>query len=94
MIPSLAALAIFGYTPSGVELLVILIVALLVFGRRLPDVARSLGKGIVEFKKGLRNVEEEVERSSAEPAKQVPAQPAGTAPKSLEASKPAEPPTA
>ncbi|MGR3296512.1 MAG: Sec-independent protein translocase subunit TatA/TatB, partial [Candidatus Bathyanammoxibius sp.] len=36
--------------PGGWEWLVILIVALLIFGKRLPDVMRSLGKGVVEFK--------------------------------------------
>jgi TatA/E family protein of Tat protein translocase len=38
-----------------VELVVILLVALLVFGRRLPEVARSMGQGLVEFRKGLRD---------------------------------------
>ena len=42
------------------ELIVIGIVALLIFGRRLPEVGRSLGKGIVEFKKGLKETEDEV----------------------------------
>jgi sec-independent protein translocase protein TatA len=36
------------------EVIVILLVALLLFGRRLPEVARSLGQGLVEFRKGLR----------------------------------------
>jgi len=42
------------------ELVIILAIGLLLFGRRLPDVGRSLGKGIVEFKKGLKGIEEEV----------------------------------
>lgn len=46
------------------ELIVIGLIALLFFGRRLPEVGRSLGKGIVEFKKGLRDVEDEVKRES------------------------------
>ncbi|HEB54564.1 MAG TPA: twin-arginine translocase TatA/TatE family subunit [bacterium] len=36
------------------ELLVILAVVLLLFGHRLPGMARSLGSGITEFKRGLR----------------------------------------
>ena len=36
---------------------------LLIFGRRLPEVGRSLGKGIVEFKKGLAGIEEDVSQS-------------------------------
>jgi sec-independent protein translocase protein TatA len=54
------------YTPGIWEILAILLVALLLFGRRLPEVGRSLGRGIVEFKKGLRNVEDEIERASSE----------------------------
>ncbi|HPP54718.1 MAG TPA: twin-arginine translocase TatA/TatE family subunit, partial [Thermoguttaceae bacterium] len=37
------------------ELLVICILALILFGNRLPSVMRSLGQGITEFKKGLRD---------------------------------------
>ncbi len=43
------------------ELIVILALGLLLFGRRLPDVGRSLGKGIIEFKKGLKGIEDEVD---------------------------------
>ena len=39
---------------------VILIIGLLLFGKRLPEVGRSLGKGIIEFKKGLQGIEEDV----------------------------------
>ena len=42
------------------EMLVVLFIALLLFGKRLPEVARSMGKGITEFKKGMRGFEEEV----------------------------------
>ena len=37
------------------ELLVILAVVLLLFGHRLPGMARSLGSGITEFKRGLKD---------------------------------------
>ncbi len=46
--------------PGGWEWFIILIVALLIFGKRLPDVMKSVGKGIVEFKKGVKGVEDEV----------------------------------
>jgi sec-independent protein translocase protein TatA len=46
------------------EWVVILVIMLLLFGKRLPEVGKSLGKGIVEFKKGLKGVDEEVEQRS------------------------------
>jgi sec-independent protein translocase protein TatA len=55
------------WTPSPFELVVIMVIALLLFGKRLPEVARSLGKGVVEFKKGLKGVEEDVDSSSYSP---------------------------
>ena len=43
------------------ELILLAGVGLLIFGRRLPDVGRNLGRGIVEFKKGLSGLEDEIE---------------------------------
>ncbi len=57
--------------PGGWEWLIILIVALLIFGKRLPEVMKSLGRGIVEFKKGVKGVEEEVEDSSSKTTKKI-----------------------
>lgn len=54
--------------PGGWEWLIILIVALLIFGKRLPEVMKSLGRGIVEFKKGVKGVEEDVEDASTKSA--------------------------
>lgn len=42
------------------EMIIIGIVALLIFGRRLPEVGRSVGKSIVEFKKGLKETEDSI----------------------------------
>ena len=50
--------------PMGMEWIVILFVALLIFGRRLPDVMRSMGRGVVEFKRGIKGIEDDVEAES------------------------------
>jgi sec-independent protein translocase protein TatA len=39
-----------------VEMLIVMGIAVLLFGKRLPEVGRSLGKGIVEFRKGLSGI--------------------------------------
>lgn len=45
------------------EMIVFGIIAVILFGGRLPSVARSLGKSIVEFKKGMHDLENEVKTS-------------------------------
>lgn len=51
-----------GFLPNlgWPEMLIIGIIMLLLFGRRLPEVGRSLGQGIVSFKKGLKEVGDEI----------------------------------
>ncbi len=46
--------------PGPFEWMIIAGLGLLIFGKRLPEVGRSLGHGIVEFKKGLKGVQDEV----------------------------------
>ncbi|MCG3130496.1 MAG: Sec-independent protein translocase protein TatA [Phycisphaerae bacterium] len=48
--------------PGGGEWLLIALIGLLIFGRRLPETARSLGRGIAAFKEGLRDARDETER--------------------------------
>ena len=56
-------LAFFGPL-GGWELALIAGLGLLIFGGRLPQVARNMGKGIVEFKKGLKGIEEDIDKAS------------------------------
>lgn len=55
-----STLGFFLGNANPMELMILGIIALLLFGKKLPEVAKSLGKGIVEFKKGLSGVEEEI----------------------------------
>lgn len=42
------------------EMLVILIVALLLFGKKLPEVARSIGRALGEFRRSMQGIESEI----------------------------------
>lgn len=46
------------FTPGPVQLLIVLAIVLLLFGSRLPSLARSFGQSITEFKKGVKEVED------------------------------------
>jgi sec-independent protein translocase protein TatA len=66
--------ALLGYfgMPGPLELLIVGLVVLLLFGNRLPSVMRSMGRGIVEFKKGIQGIEDEVEDAVKETRKSEP----------------------
>ena len=64
-------LALFSLSPM--EIIIILGLGVLLFGRKLPDVGKYLGKGIVEFKKGLKGLEDEVDHGASAAPRHEPA---------------------
>ena len=57
--------AFFTGMPGPMEMMIILGIGVLLFGKRLPEVGRSLGKGIMEFKKGVQGIEDEIDSASS-----------------------------
>ena len=57
--------ALFGmFGLGGQEILLLLVLGVLLFGRKLPELGRSVGKTMVEFKKGMKGIEDEVSESA------------------------------
>jgi sec-independent protein translocase protein TatA len=54
---------VFGFLDNPVTLLVLGALAVLLFGERLPEVARSIGKGLMEVKKGVHGIQQEIENA-------------------------------
>src|SRR6516164_8329984 len=52
---------LFAFNLGMQEMLILLVIGVLLFGRKLPEVGRYLGKGIVEFKKGIKGLEDNIE---------------------------------
>jgi sec-independent protein translocase protein TatA len=53
------------------EIIVLMVIGVLLFGRRLPEVGRYLGKGIVEFKKGMKGLEDDLDINGPAPTPQM-----------------------
>ena len=53
--------------PGPMEWIIIGVIALLLFGRRLPEVMRGLGGGVREFRKGIEGSPDEVAKVEAKP---------------------------
>ena len=56
----------FGLGP--LELVAIAAIAVMIYGKRLPDIGRNLGRGIVEFKKGISGADDDEKKTPAAPA--------------------------
>ena len=57
------------FSPSPGEMMIVGVIALLLFGKRLPDVAKSLGKGMREFKEGMAGIQNEFHGVSSAPSR-------------------------
>jgi sec-independent protein translocase protein TatA len=54
--------------PGHLELLIIAGLALLLFGHRLPSLMRSAGRSVVEFKKGVQGIEDDIDSAGKDKA--------------------------
>ena len=59
-----------AFFPGGIgpmEMIIVALIAVLLFGNRLPDVMRSMGKGLSEFRRGMHSIESEIQGASSSP---------------------------
>ena len=48
------------------EIIVIALIVLLLFGKKIPELMKGLGKGVRSFKEGMNNIENDIENSGTE----------------------------
>ncbi len=63
------------------EMMIVGVIALLLFGKNLPGVARNLGKSMAELKKGLSGFQEEFRNATREAERSVAYSPAASTPR-------------
>ena len=63
MLETIAPFFQLAWSQGPFELGVILIVALLLFGGRLPSMMRNMGRGVTEFKKGIKDTSKDIQNS-------------------------------
>lgn len=64
-------------TPGPLEIVVVLVIVLLIFGpKRLPDLGRSLGRGMREFKDSVTGKDDDDEPARLSQTESDPAEPA------------------
>ena len=55
----LATKPMLAFVPGWMEMAIVLVVIMLLFGNRLPGTMRSLGQSLVQFKKGMKEGDED-----------------------------------
>ena len=55
----IASEPIFAWVPGWMEMAIVLVIVMLLFGNRLPGTMRSLGQSLVQFKKGMKEGDDE-----------------------------------
>jgi sec-independent protein translocase protein TatA len=64
--------SILFFNLGGGEIFVILLIVLLLFGaKRIPEIARGLGRGIRQFKDAANDIQEDIEKSVKDVQKQI-----------------------
>ena len=53
-------------SPGWQELVIVGIIAILLFGNRLPKIARSMGSSLIEFKKGVKGIENDIDMTDVD----------------------------
>jgi len=67
---------LFGFFGLGTqEIMLLLVLGVLLFGRNLPQLGRSLGKTVTEFKRGVKGLEDETEPTAGGAPRAVEAEP-------------------
>lgn len=67
------------FSPGPVEMVILGVVAVLLFGKRLPEVGRSVGRSLLEFRKGMQGIEDEFRSVSTSVNRAAGGKPAGGA---------------
>jgi sec-independent protein translocase protein TatA len=62
--------------PAPTQLIVLLVLAVLLFGQNLPQVARTWGQKLAEFRRGMKHIEDEIRSITSDIASSTSARPA------------------